>query len=249
MKNIKAVGFDLFNTLVTMDSSTLSEAETRLVSYLKSAGLAIDGESFIDSHKRWARRFIDATRKDGRETHNRFWISAALRDAGLNLEPEDPIVACAVEVFFSSFVDHCRVIPGTVEMLRSLSSDFAVGLLSNFTHGPAARKILAAAGLDQCFSAVVISGEVGFRKPHHLIFDRLVSEMGAAHHETVYVGDDPEPDIVGALGVGIRPVLTTYVRDRGLNFAPGYISHGPDEDHGAQSISNWDELIRLLASV
>ena len=246
MKNITAIGFDLFNTLITIDSTALPEAEGRLASSLSASGLCVDPESFLDSHRRSARRFLEATRADGRETHNRFWICAALREAGHDIDPEDPRIAEAVEAYFSSFVEHCRVVPGTAGMLRCLSAHFPIGLLSNFTHGPAAREILAATGLEACFTAVVISGEVGFRKPHRLVFDRLVEGLGAAHGGTVYVGDDPEPDIAGALDAGLRPILTTYVRDRGLTYAPGYVSHGPEEDYGVPRISSWDELRELL---
>ncbi|HDR14832.1 MAG TPA: HAD family hydrolase [Desulfobacteraceae bacterium] len=246
IKSVKAVGFDLFNTLITLDSTALVEAENRLTAELHAAGLTVEKGLFIDSHRKWARRFLEGTRKDGRETHNRFWIGAALADAGHEVDPEDPLVAAAVEAYFSSFVERCRLIPGTIDMLRGLSADYRLGLLSNFTHGPAAREILNTTGLAECFDIVVISGEMGYRKPHRMVFDRLVAELGVSPDETIYIGDDPEPDITGALGAGIRPVWTTYVVDRGLPYAPGYMSRESEEDFQIPRISSWDDLKDLL---
>jgi putative hydrolase of the HAD superfamily len=247
MKNVKAIGFDLFNTLVTIDSTALAEAETRLTGSLLANGIALEVESFIDSHKKWAGRLIEATRANGRETHNRFWIGEALGESGYEIDPDDPRIAAAVEAYFSSFVERCSLIPGTIEMLMELSADYRIGLLSNFTHGPAAREILDVTGLGRCFPVTVISGEFGFRKPHRLVFERLLEEMGVPHEETIYVGDDPEPDITGALGAGIRPVWTTYVRDRNLLYAPGYMPRGREKaDYGVPRISSWGELLELL---
>ncbi len=246
MKNVKAIGFDLFNTLITVDSLALSEAEGRLTESLLESGLSIDREPFITSHRRWARCYLETTRNHGRETHNRFWINAALMEAGFSLGPEDPRISRAVNAYFSSFVDRAGVIPGTFEMIESVSRYFRVGLLSNFTHGPAAREILAVTGLEQYFGVTVISGEVGFRKPHRMVFDRLVEQLGVAHHQSIYVGDDPEPDITGAIGAGLQPVWTTYVKDHGLAYVPGYLEREQGRNYHVPRISNWDELFEIL---
>ncbi len=246
MKKIRAVGFDLFNTLITLDSKALVEAENRLAVSLSTGGLVLEKVSFIESHRKWARSFIEATRKDGRETHNRFWIGAALADAGHEIDPEDPLIAAAVKAYFSSFIERCKLIPGTLDMLRGLSSEYRVGLLSNFTDGPTARHILDITGLTGCFDTIVISGEVGYRKPHRLVFDRLIEQLGVSRGDTIYVGDDLEPDISGALDAGLRPVWTTYVLDRGLAYAPGYMSRGPEKELPVPRISSWNELKKLL---
>jgi len=248
-KNVKAVGFDLFNTLITLDSTALVEAENRLMASLHAGGLTLEEDFFLGLHRKWARRFLDDTRKDGRETHNRFWIVAALEEAGHEVDPEGPLIGAAVEAYFSSFIERCRLIPGTIEMLRGLSAEYRVGLLSNFTHAPAAREILSNTGLAACFDTVVISGEIGYRKPHRMVFDRLVMDLGVCNNEMIYVGDDPEPDITGARGAGIRPVWTTYVLDRGMPYAPGYMSRDCEEDLQVPRISDWDDLKKLLDSL
>lgn len=248
MNNIKAIGFDLFNTLITVEPHALDEAMERLTNDLGQNGLEVDGDAFKTAHREAALRFLQVARLDGRETHNRFWISAALKEQGREIDPDDPRIASAVEAYFSAFLDLARAIPGTLEMLATLKDRYVVGLLSNFTHAPAARAILERVGLTPFFSVVLISGELGYRKPHLSVFKQLLEQLGAAGDQTLYVGDDPEPDITGALQAGIRPVWSTYVRDKKIPFAPGVGSRLPETPEDAVlRISEWKDLLALLA--
>ncbi|MCP4668521.1 MAG: HAD family hydrolase, partial [Deltaproteobacteria bacterium] len=142
MRHIKAIGFDLFNTLITAEPHTFDQAMSRLIHSLGRSGLALEPEAFREAHGRAALRFIEKTRQDGRETHNRFWISAALETQGHHIPPHDPRIAEAVDAYFSSFIECCHLIPGTRQMLDALQGRYPLGLLSNFTHPPAARAIL-----------------------------------------------------------------------------------------------------------
>jgi epoxide hydrolase-like predicted phosphatase len=55
---------------------------------------------------------------------------------------------------------------------------------------------------DELFDAVVISGEVGMRKPEPAIYRRAAEELGVAADECVFV-DDLGPNVKGAVGVGM----------------------------------------------
>ncbi|MDY7038320.1 MAG: hypothetical protein SV375_19435, partial [Thermodesulfobacteriota bacterium] len=90
MKHIQAIGFDLFNTLITAKPYAIDEAVSRLIQSLEQSHLAIDHDEFKRAHRQAALQFMKETRRDGRETHNRFWISAALATHGHNIPPEDP---------------------------------------------------------------------------------------------------------------------------------------------------------------
>lgn len=247
MNHIRAVAFDLFNTLITVPPQTLKDASRRLLGSLFSSGFSLERHSFDRDHREAALRCIEESRHDGRETHNSLWISNALEEQGYTVPPEDDRIGLAVEAYFSAFLDHARLIPQTREMLTTLRPYFRLGLLSNFTHGPAARKLLALLGLEPYFQVVVISGELGYRKPHTIPFLELVENLGVPSHQVVYVGDDPEPDILGAIQAGLQPVWTTYVRDLEVPFAPGIASSTQlDVAPGVPVISNWDDLFLLL---
>jgi putative hydrolase of the HAD superfamily len=247
MSRIKAIGFDLFNTLLTIEPSALEDAVERLILSLNKSGISVEKESFKKAHNESAFRFIYETRRDGRETHNRFWISAALVSQGYAIEPDDSRIAASVNAYFSAFMGRCHLIPGTIEMLRTLKDAYRLGLLSNFTHPPAIRAIIDSLVLTPHFDAVLISGELGYRKPHPSVFHRLMHELEVTKDQILYVGDDPAPDIIGANRAGIQPVWFTYVRDKKLPSAQGItVMPSQDPEGDVTRISDWADLLTLL---
>jgi putative hydrolase of the HAD superfamily len=245
--HIKAIGFDLFNTLITAEPQALDEAVSRLTRSLRQNDFAFKLEAFKQAYGEAALRFIRKTRSDGRETHNRFWISAALESQGYNVPPDDLRIARAVDAYFSAFLQYCHLIPGTREMLESLNSQYRLGLLSNFTHAPAAIGIIDGMGLTPFFDVVLISGELGYRKPHPIVFRRLIDELGVEKNQILYVGDDPEPDIIGAQRAGLQPVWMTYVQDKNIPFVQNTLSGRSEKpDSTVPRISAWEELLALL---
>jgi len=250
MNQIKAIGFDLFNTLITVETQTIGEAMRRLFHSLKKDGFALDYESFKQAHRQAAMGFLEETRRDGRETHNRFWIGTALNTLGYNVPPDDPRIAAAVNGYFSAFFPYCHLVPGTKEMLESLSCKYRLGLLSNFTHPPAAREILDRVGLTSFFDMVLISGDLGYRKPHSSVFHQLIDNLGVEKNRILYIGDDPESDITGARQAGLQPVWMTYVRDHNIPSTPGVLfkpAEDPDED--VPRISVWKDLFTFLENL
>lgn len=247
MKQISAIGFDLFNTLIIAQGDALNDAVGRLVHSLHESGFEFESGPFRKIHREEAVGFIHRANKEGLETHNSIWISAALKRFGYVVPPHDTRISAAVDAYFSAFFDHCSLIPGTRGMLTVLSERYRLGLLSNFTHAPAALGLADHLGLRSFFDVVVISGELGFRKPHPMMFERLVEGLKVSKDHMIYVGDDPETDIIGAVGAGIQPVWMTYVRDHHLAAVPGYLSNAgelPGDD--VPRISTWDDLFPFL---
>jgi len=83
--------------------------------------------------------------------------------------------------------------------LREL--DVRVGLLSNSWGNTYPRERIA-----EAFDHVVISGEVGLRKPQAEIYRLALDGLGVPPERAVFV-DDAEPNLVGARQVGLRTVL------------------------------------------
>jgi putative hydrolase of the HAD superfamily len=90
MNHIRAIGFDLFNTLVMAKPDTLERAFFRLQESLEQNGLYPEPKAFKKAYYEAAMMFIKKTHEDGRETHNRFWISAALEKLGYPCCPMIP---------------------------------------------------------------------------------------------------------------------------------------------------------------
>jgi len=243
----KAIGFDLFNTLITIHPQAMKEAHQKLVDVLNEEGLPVEAASFANAYVEAAKRFLQAAHKDGRETHNRYWIAAALESSGYCLGPADARVARVVEAYFSTFYPHCQLVPGTMEILGQLAGNYRLGLLTNFTHPPAALKIIDMLGLAPFFQTVLVSGELGYRKPHPFVFECLVDGLGVPPGQILFIGDDIEADVYGAREAGLQPVLTTRVVDENLPSAQTPLSLSQrDCPPEVPRISCWQDLLSLL---
>jgi putative hydrolase of the HAD superfamily len=247
MDHIEAIGFDLFNTLITLEPPALDSAIDRLIHSLEGTGFSLKDKPFLDAYDHAVLLHIEESRKTGKETHNRYWISDALHTLGYRTSPDDPDIAKGVDAYFSAFFHGCRLIPNTKDMLEILKKKYRLGLLTNFTHPPAVLKIIETLGLNAYFDVVLVSGEMGFRKPHPLVFRSLTDLLKVKKHQLIYVGDDPEPDIIGAWKAGLRPVWTTCVRDQKISVARGLFSKGDDTpDFQVPRISKWEDIFSLL---
>lgn len=247
MHHITAIGFDLFNTLIILKPDTLKTAMGSMIQSLQDDGIPLKNDNFIKTYEEATLWYIEESRKDGRETHNRYWISKALDALGYTILPDDPRINKAVDAYFSHFSHGCRLIPGTKDMLEVLKPKYRLGLLTNFTHPPAVRKIIDDLGLIPLFEGVIISGEIGYRKPHPIVFRNLIDLLGVKKHQILYVGDDPEPDIIGARNAGLQPVWTTCVQEQKIPVERGLFSRDGDRPNfQVPRISAWGELLSLL---
>jgi putative hydrolase of the HAD superfamily len=83
--------------------------------------------------------------------------------------------------------------------------DFRLGVVSNATD--LARKVLDNLGLSKYFDFMVLSDEVGSRKPSPEIFRIALKAAGTRPNRAVYVGDKYSVDVVGASRAGMLAVL------------------------------------------
>ena len=69
--------------------------------------------------------------------------------------------------------------------------------------------LLERLGIAHYFDTITASHDVRVRsaKPDPHIFEYTLKKVGVTAEETVHVGDTFEADIIGAQGVGIRPIL------------------------------------------
>jgi putative hydrolase of the HAD superfamily len=95
--------------------------------------------------------------------------------------------------------------PSHIRLLQALSGR-RLALVTNFDHPRTVHRLLAREGIAACFQAIVVSGEIGWRKPRPEIFLAALKGLGVTPFECLYVGDDFEKDIRGASAVGMPAV-------------------------------------------
>jgi HAD superfamily hydrolase (TIGR01549 family) len=91
-------------------------------------------------------------------------------------------------------------------LLRELRRRYRIALVSNFDHTATAHMILRRDGLAELFDAVVVSDEVGLRKPHRHLFELACERIGLETSACLHVGDSHRADICGATEAGVEAV-------------------------------------------
>jgi putative hydrolase of the HAD superfamily len=108
-----------------------------------------------------------------------------------------------------------RVLASAAALLESLRDrGLKTGLVANSWPDPARilRADAKALGLAAHLDALVVSAEVGVRKPAPEIFLRACDELGVDPAAALFVGDDLRHDVQGAAGVGMKTTQALWFR-------------------------------------
>jgi len=97
--------------------------------------------------------------------------------------------------------------------LKSMKKKIA--LVSNFDHPLYVKRLLKENKIDFYFDSIVISGEVGVKKPDPAIFNQALETTKLNPEEVVYVGDTDE-DIAAARAARILPILIQRNGDKNI---------------------------------
>jgi FMN phosphatase YigB (HAD superfamily) len=108
-------------------------------------------------------------------------------------------------------------------LLRALGERTRLAVVSNFDYTPTALDILERAGVATLFETIVVSDEVGWRKPHPAIFAHALERLRVPPSQALFVGDRADIDVVGAQRAGMHAVWI----NRGAQPLPAGI--GPPE--------------------
>jgi putative hydrolase of the HAD superfamily len=107
------------------------------------------------------------------------------------------------------FVDDASAVEGAIEVVPLLAERYRLGVVSNYPSAPLVARTLERFGILRFFSAVVVSGEFGWLKPHPSIFREALSRLGAQAERALFVGDDLRNDVKGPKALGFRTAWFT----------------------------------------
>jgi HAD superfamily hydrolase (TIGR01509 family) len=106
------------------------------------------------------------------------------------------------EIYVQDYPSVCAPVPNAVTVVEELSKEYQIGAVSNGMPDVQYRK-LESMDLRHLFSCIVLSEEVGIRKPDPRIFLRAAQLLGRQPAECLFVGDSYTSDIVGAKKAGM----------------------------------------------
>ena len=203
----KAVMLDYIGTLVNPRNYSLEASRLKLHEALCKVGLRTNRDQFIEAYKKAHEKYRIIRYEKLKEVTNAVWVAEALTEAGCLVSSDDPRLRAALDVFFQDFIDSLELKPQALELLKIVGKRCKVGLVSNFTYAPAIHASLRKLGISEFFDAIVVSEEIGWRKPHKRIFETALKRLRVGPAEAVFVGDSPTEDIHGARALGIRTVF------------------------------------------
>jgi HAD superfamily hydrolase (TIGR01549 family) len=188
---LRAVLFDLDDTLVPQ-APWLAGCLEAVVARAQELDPGIDIEGF---RRALAREVAGGSARGG-------LIDRALAAVGSAL-PVGPLVAA----FRAYRAPRLVPFPGVEDLLERLAARFSLGIVSDGDPGIQRAK-LAASGLADRFAVVVLADELGRsrRKPHPAPYRLALARLGVLPGETVFVGDRPETDLVGAAALGLGTI-------------------------------------------
>jgi putative hydrolase of the HAD superfamily len=143
------------------------------------------------------------------------------------------LVAAGVAAYHDTKIHDFHAFPGVVEGLRALHAGTPL-LLGIITEGLAVKqseKLLRLGVypyLDR--AAVFISDPIGISKPNAKLWLRACTATGIPPAEAMYVGDNPQNDVVPARKVGMR---TVRMRAPGAKYASAESPVAPDHEVAA----------------
>jgi putative hydrolase of the HAD superfamily len=129
--------------------------------------------------------------------------------------PSDDFVRAGQDAYAIAFANAMVAPSGLSEIVKAISERFHgnVAVCSNFIRADSIRIPLERDGIAPYLKGAVVSCEIGFIKPHPLIFQATINLLQESPEKIVHVGDDWDADVIGASRSGLKSVYTTQWRD------------------------------------
>jgi FMN phosphatase YigB (HAD superfamily) len=209
-----AILFDLFDTLVRFDRERMPEIEVNGKTVRSSAGLlhailttqapqvGLDrcyealGESWREAERL---RAIDHREVPAAARFAHFFRALGLDETAL----PDGFGRALIDAHRGALGRAAEFPAHHGPLLRRLAERYKLAVVSNFDYTPTALDILERAGVVDLFETIVVSDEVGWRKPRRDIFDAALDRLGVRAEDSLFVGDRADMDVLGAQQIGM----------------------------------------------
>ncbi|HEY7205410.1 MAG TPA: HAD family hydrolase [Methylomirabilota bacterium] len=211
---IRLVTFDFWDTLVTDSPENLRAQRGLRVEAIRralhDAGAPVSEADAEDIHERSGLTLAERFWSDNRDPSPAEQLRIVLdtREPGIAARLGPPAFAAALAAYISPVLAHPPDLsPGAERAVRDLAARGVVlGIVSNTgrTPGVILRRVLERHRLLGYFGPIAYSDEIGVRKPEARIFRATLEAAGMSPAHALHIGDNPDADVVGARGVGMR---------------------------------------------
>jgi FMN phosphatase YigB (HAD superfamily) len=146
-------------------------------------------------------------------------VAAVLGELGVDAHA--PLVRRGIEAEYRAWAPARHVHPDALALLEGVHAHgLRCAVVANTFDPPGLfRADLRAQGIAKRVDAIVLSCELGVRKPHPAVYAAVSGALGVAPGEVLFVGDRVSDDVAGPLAAGMVACLAAWYRhdpgDRG----------------------------------
>lgn len=214
---IKAVTFDFGETLVTgkLDAKVYKK---RLLNYIHSLGYVVSEVSLKKAVNGMLVKLRKKWEKNLELTFEGLYAGVLYK---LGIVTSEEVLSHIYELYLRSFPS--QVIPGAEEALATLQGRYKLAVISNATSN-FPRHTLNRYGLNEFFQVVVVSRDIGIRKPDLRIFRYTLEKLRVKPQQAMHVGNSMKSDVIGAKRTGMKAVWMKREEEQVLE-EPDYVIH------------------------
>ena len=222
--HIKLVIFDLGSTLVFFQGNwdrVINEATEMMSKEIISMGYPINQDALCKKYNAALQNYYIERDIDNLERTTVTLLDELLqKNYGLFLTTSE--LHQALDAFYLHTGDHWKLEEDAISTLQALKADgYHLGLISNASYARDVYGQLEKNALEPYFEQVLVSAEVGYRKPHKFIFQQALDFFAIPPQEAVMIGDTLNADIIGSRRMGMKNIWiarwasapTTHYRD------------------------------------
>lgn len=189
---IKAAIFDLDGTLLNRDESVKRFIDRQYDRLHKQIG-HIPKETYIT-------RFIEL------DNRGYVWKDKVYQQLVKEFDIVDITWEELLQDYISEFKHNCIPFPNVIRMLEELKrNNLLLGMITN-GYGQFQMDNMIALGIDQYFDSILVSEWEGIKKPDPRIFKKALEKLNVSANESIFMGDHPENDVMGAKNVGMKGI-------------------------------------------
>jgi putative hydrolase of the HAD superfamily len=217
---IKGILFDLGSTLIEFQgewNDVMARGAQDQLAFFLAHGLRLDSETFLKRHHELIMTFIEKGAQDWIEYSSDRALKLALAEFGYADVPQ-ALIDESLKALYAYGETLWRPFPDTYATLDALRDrGYRLGIISNARDAGNVHRLIDHNRLRAWFDPILISAEVGVRKPNPRIFQIVLDQWSIDPGEAIMVGDMLGADIFGAQNAGMRSVWATMQADRGAN--------------------------------
>ncbi len=236
---IKVVGYDLDDCL--FDSTGLSQrARIKGIDAMISLGLKIERQKALILIQEIVAEYGSNSSK-----HYDYFIKRLnqYENYAITFNEQVRYITAAVMAYHGQKIKHIQLYNDVLKTLEKLKkSSIKTAIITDGIPIKQYEKIFRL-GIDDLIDLIVISDEIGIRKPNPELFSYCLKKFKVKGHETIYVGDNIYKDIIPAK---LNKIHSVYIHRGGkydTHVTGETISEENKPDH---EISNLNELFNII---